>query len=258
MKNKLYTQSHNKALLDEIGNGQFTSEEHAFVLEKEFGDTVFSSRESLLKYYLSNNINKLCALQLLNSIVVTKGYRNILSLGAGPCVLEYLLKLSLSESTNVIASDFDAFFIEKASVYFPEVLALRFDFFNDSINSFLSENNIKADLAIFFGSAYVMDDNDFIKLFKGLKECGVSQVIDFHAGYMDCIGVIKSIISPVTKNRKIRKLFGKSQTIDLQKAGKFHGYSRSRSELMRLYRSSGWTVVRKIKVSGYKFIAILE
>ena len=50
----MYTLSHDNNLLKEIDNngGIFTSQEHASVVEKEFGETLWKSRENLLRGYL--------------------------------------------------------------------------------------------------------------------------------------------------------------------------------------------------------------
>ena len=40
--------------------------------------------------------------------------------------------------------------------------------------------------------------------------------------------------------------------------GKFHGYSRSKRELRKLYRKSGFNIEREIKIKSYKYVAILN
>jgi len=259
MKRKIYTLSHNVGLLKEIDNngGQFSAEEHAYAIEKEFGETVFKTRENLLRNYLPDNILKLGALGFLIDSIKKNGYKNILSLGAGQCVLEYLLKMSLPKETKVIACDFDAFFIEKAKEFFPEIIAERFDFFKDEISSLSSKLNLEFDQAVFFGSAYVMDDTEFIKLFSDLKNIGVKQILDFHAGYMDWRAVIHNYFSPLASNSIVRKIFHKPPITVEGYRGKFHGYSRNRSELIKLYKNSGLELQGEISVAGYKYVALL-
>jgi len=259
MKRKIYTLSHDNDLLKEIDNngGQFTAEEHTYVIEKEFGQTVFKTKESLLRNYLPGNLPKLGSLGFLIDMIRKNEYRNILSLGAGQCVLEYLLKISLPEETKVFACDFDAFFIEKAKQFFPEITVAKFDFFKDEIRSLQHELNAEFDLAVFFGSAYVMDEPQFIKLFSDLKKSCVKQIVDFHAGYMDSKGVIRYFLQPLTRNSIVRKLFCKPPITKESFRGKFHGYSRNRSELRRLYTKSGLRILRENSTSGYKYVAIL-
>jgi len=259
MKREIYTLGHDVGILKEIDNngGQFTAEEHAYAIEKEFGETVFKTRENLLRHYLPKNLPKLGALGFLIDSVKRNGYRNILSLGAGQGVLEYLLKLSLPEKTQVIACDFDSFFVEKTKEFFPEIISARFDFFKDEIESLQSRLNIEFDCVVFFGSAYVMDDMEFIKLFGDLKKVGVKQIIDFHGGYMDSMAVIMNYLKPLTMNSTLRKIFHQPPNSSEGYRGKFHGYSRNRSELRRLYKNSGLKLQEEISLSGYKYVAIL-
>lgn len=246
-------------MLKEIGNdgGQWTSEEHSSITEKGYGQTTFKTRENLLRVYLPGNLLKLGSLGFLIESIKQNGYSNIISLGAGQCVLEYLLKISLSEESQVCACDFDSFFIDKAKKFFPEITAERFDFFKDDIDSLQSRLNIKFDLAVFFGSAYVMNDTEFIKLFGDLKKIGVKQIIDFHAGYMDLKSLCFNYLEPLTKNSIIRKIFHKHPITSNNYRGKFHGYSRSRGELRRLYKNSGLELQKELSVSGYKYVSIL-
>ena len=114
MIKKLYTHSHSIDLLKEIDNDgeQFTAEEHAYIMKTEFGKNVYKTRENLLRVYLPGNLLKLGSLGFLIESIKQNGYSNIISLGAGQCVLEYLLKISLSEESQVCACDFDSFFID--------------------------------------------------------------------------------------------------------------------------------------------------
>jgi len=150
MKLKMYTKSHNEALLRESDNdgGQFTAEEHAYVIKAEF-EKDFESKESILRAYLSTNAEKLSELAFLIKHVITHKFRNIISLGAGHCILEYLLKCATPKETKITAVDFDSFFIEKARQHFPSIIAEEFDFFKDDIGELQDRLKIKFDLAIF-------------------------------------------------------------------------------------------------------------
>ena len=258
MKMKLYTKGHNVNLLKEIDNNgrQFTAEEHAYVTEKEFGDSFLRSRENLLRYYLSNNSAKLEALDFLIRRATGQGYENILSLGAGYSVLEYLLKLALPEMAKIAVTDFDAYVIEKVRLFFPEIIVLPFDLFKDDVKDIARDLKLKFDLAVFFSSAYVLDDAQFIKVFKDLRMMGVKEIIDFHAGYIDMKRVFYNLIDKIKSNGRIRKICGKSP-IEVFR-GKFHGYGRDRSELKKLYHQAGFHVEQEVSLKSYKYVAILR
>ena len=213
----------------------------------------FKSKDLLIRWYLSENERKLPALEFLTEYIKTKHFTNILSLGAGTCVLEYLLKSALPAEFKVVATDFNSFFIEKARLLLPDILPVEFDFFKDHISDLEALLETRFDIAVFFGSAYVMDDPQFINLFRGLKDAGVKWIIDFHAGYMDLREVLHSAISLVTQSSALRRMFGKLPL----NLGKFHGYARSRGELRRLYREAGVSVLQEKSIGCYKYVAIL-
>lgn len=259
MKRNIYTLSHNVDILRKIDNdgGQFTAAEHALVIRKELGETLYKTRENLIRNYLPLYLPVLSNLGFLIDSIRKNGYRNILSLGSGPSVLEYTLKMVLPEESKLIACDFDPFVVEKVREFFPELIVEQFDFFKDDFKTLQAKLNIEFDLVVFFASAYVMDDPEFIKLFSSFKKAGVKQVIDFHAGYMSPKDVIMSYLKPLTTNSTVRNIFHKPPITANRYRGKFHGYSRNRSELRKLYKNSGLSLQREISVSPYKYVAIL-
>ncbi|GEM_PF-3395216 len=260
MKRKLYTKSHDLNILKEIDHqgGQFTAEEHAYAVEKEFGDTHFKTKDDLLRWYLQGNWNKLPSLSFLIEHIIKNRYQNVLSLGSGQCVLEYLLKLSLTEDVAVVASDFDAYFIKKAKQFFPEITAVTFDLFREDMNDLENKVKRKFDLAVFFFSAYVMDDRQLVNIFSGLKKSGVKEIVDFHAGYLDMAGVFRYWLEPLTKNNLLRRVFKKSLLNQGDYIGKFYGFARSRGVLRSLYKESGLEIVKETSVGDYKYVAILK
>ena len=60
MKIKLYTLSHDVNILKEIDNngGQFTAEEHAYAVKKEYGETTYQTKEQLIREYLYRHYKK--------------------------------------------------------------------------------------------------------------------------------------------------------------------------------------------------------
>lgn len=259
MKIKLYTRSHNLELLKQVDNNgqQFTAQEHAYVIEKEFSD-IFNSKESLLHWYLSRNPGKLNALAFLIRYVNENKFTYILSLGAGYCVLEYLLSLAMPTQKRVIAADFDAYMIEKVKLLFPNIIPVVCDFFSDDLSALLNTAEGPIDIAVFFGSSYVMDDEVFINTFCKLRWGGVKRIVDFHGGYQNMRTLINNFfVLPLKESAILRRLFGKP-LVNKGYIGKFHGYGRTRSELRKLYLKSGFTINKEISVSPYKYVAILH
>jgi hypothetical protein len=254
MKARLYSSGNKPELISRVGgNGRrLTAEEYALLEEGESGGA-YATRRSLLASYLAGQPDKLPALGAAVREASARGCRGVLSLGAGACVLEFLMSLAVPEGTRVAAADFNPFTVEKAAAHFPEIAVRRFDFFGDDAAALVAGLGFPVDLAVFFGSAYVMEDAEFVRLFRRLRECGVGRLIDFHAGYLDWRLCLRELnpLSHLKKAGFLRRLFGRGPL------GKFHGYGRSRGELRRLYREAGWTVLREMSPGCYKYAAVM-
>ena len=93
MKRILYTSAHAETLRGSPRLGErFTPSEHALVTERELGETAFADKDRLVRNYLKHDSRKLCSLDFLLRRMSAQGYSSVLPLGAGHCVLEYLLK----------------------------------------------------------------------------------------------------------------------------------------------------------------------
>ncbi len=231
---QLYTRSHAPHLLEKVGSGMFTAQEHSYVIEHEFAH-LFQSRDTLLRWYLSHNLRKIPALEFLLNRIRDGKYRRVVSLGAGYCVLEYFLQLILNDAAAVTATDFDSYVIARTSELFPQLRAQTFDFFYDDAGTLGPQ-----DVAVFFGSAYVMDDSQMVALLSGLKKAGIKEIIDFHAGFMSWRHMLRNVVAKPKAD------------------GKLHGFGRNRFELQRLYAKAGWRVVKTASVPAYKFVAVLN
>tara|TARA_B110000008_G_scaffold247077_1_gene258344 strand:+ start:4751 stop:5503 length:753 start_codon:yes stop_codon:yes gene_type:complete len=250
MKRKLYTKSFEISELKKLDSEKlFTAKEYEELTKIELGKSVFRSKESVLEYYLPKCFSKFEALEFLKNRIDVQKYQNIISFGSGPSVLEYLLYLSLSKDKSIISSEFNNFFIEKSNEFFPEFLTIQFDFTKDT----LSKVDTNFDIAVFFSSSCAMDDDEFIKFFKHLKLEGVKEIIDFDSAFMTKTTQFKNAIRPVIE---VAKKF-KPTTAD-NFAGKFHGYSRSRKELLNLYEESGWLVKKELRLGVYRYCAVLN
>lgn len=265
MQRRLYTRGHDFDLLQQVDNQgqQFTATEHAHVIATELGHTVFASRDQLLRHFIPAYLHRLFLLDVLAAAVRTRQFRSVWSLGAGPCVFEWLLTYALPSDVRVVASDFDPFIISKAQAYLPEVQAYQFDFYQDDPAVLQQQAQVAPDLVYFMGSAYVMDDACFIRLLRALKALGARQIIDMYAGYMGWDDMLLTLNhewqAPLRHHAGLRRLFGKAPLTAAQRyPGKMHGYGRSRGELRRLYRASGWTIAREWRAADYRYVATLE
>jgi len=253
MKKKLFTctgshEEDNLAKLDK--ENLFTSEERSWISEQELKNTYLSSKDKLLEWSIKENAGlKFAAINEAANRISEKGFKKILSLGSGMSDNEYFLHLGVEKNVEIISSEYDTYAVKKSNEYFPEFKTIKFDLNYDLVTSL----NEKFDAVIFFGAAYAMDDKEFIRLFKDIKEAGIKEIMDFHAGYITNIERIKYYLRPTYKFLK--------NTFSNQKVyqGKFHGFGRTRKELLRLYSAAGWET-HKIMINRgiYPFSIILN
>lgn len=227
----------------EIGNNerQLSAEEFAEFYESKYKQN-FKTKKQLLDWYAATDSTKFPVVDFLAEHIRSHKYKSVLSLGAGPCVLEYMLKEKLPD-TRVVATDFNPFFVNNAKRLFPSITVAAFDFFKDG-NSCLKEFGVDFDIAVFFGSSYVMDDDIFIRQFSGLHELGVKSIIDFQAGYLPLRNIPRTLISRILR-------LGNAN-------GKFHGYCRTKGELRRLYLNSGYACIEEKSIGNYEYVAIIS
>ncbi len=251
MKIKIYTKTKNIKNLDNIPTETvYTSEEHESISKIELNDNILKNKSSLLEHSLTKNLkNKFQAFSFLVDRINKKKFDSILSLGSGLTDIEYFLYLSLSKNKKIIASEFDRNFIKKSNEFFPEFETIEFDLFKDS----LLELNQDFDLVYSFGSFYVMDDIQFIRLLKDIRSSGVKEIIDFHSGFMTQREYLKNLIKPFIST--FTNLLAKKEKGIYP--GKHYGFSRNKNELISLYRQSGWNPVKEIKNLGVHKVAFV-
>ena len=78
----------------------------------------------------------------------------------------------------MVAIDFDKIFIDNAQRFFPSIVAMKFDFFKDDVQTICDGAKTTFDVAFFMGSSYVMDDEEYIRILNQLKKNHVKMVID--------------------------------------------------------------------------------
>lgn len=243
MKSKLYTRSFSEKTLLSLGNShiQMSGEDEAKAFNTDFVNH-FQSKEMLLKWSMSTTDKRL--IRWLSYYLRDFGNSNILSLGSGCCVNEYLLKKH-NNNFDITASDFSAFFIEKAKHFFPELNVVQFDFCNESINRFQDCNY---DAVVFLGSSFVMDDKKFIKVFRDIREIlNPKVIIDFQGGCVSYYMIMRYIMGNWLRNMKLINGV----------RGKFVGYVRTKDHIKRLYKTSGFVCINELKVSS-KYVTILR
>jgi hypothetical protein len=244
MKIKIFTLSHPVEDLVDC-NTRFSSIEHTQVVQKANKGSDLS-KEIILREFLSQESMKLIALNFLIQQIQLNKCSMILSLGSDNCVIEYLLSLAMPKDAKIVATDFNDFFIGNSKKYFPEIISERFDFFNDTIEELSKRVNVKFDFAYFLGSAYVMDDEEYISILSQIRKGGIKQIIDFSPAF------IPYSHAPIAWMGELK------WELNHNFRGKFHGFRRTSNEYRKIYKQAGWIIEHEKSFGHYQYVANLK
>jgi hypothetical protein len=246
LKFRIFTKSQNPEILEATDKSRrFTADEHATMVRQVYSGQV-TSREALVRLFLSTNSSKLVTLAYLIRFAYRHDARKILSLGAGMCVIEELLLQALPEGSVVAAADFNSYLIDTARQFFPDLIAVQFDFFRDDVKTICDAAGTTFDIAVFMGSSYVMDDEEHIRLLSQLKNNNVRMVIDLTPTLVPYSMLPRVILGEIKCS-----LTGKDR-------GKFHGFQRTRNDFRALYQRADWTLREETTIGDYNYVAVLE
>ena len=226
MKFKIYTETYSEEIRDAC-NHRYTSQEYSTLISKQNSDK-YSSKKDILRDFLSKDSRKLIALDYLIQHIQKRNYHNILSLGSGTCVIEYLLSCALPKNTNIVATDFNEFCLSKSKIFFPEIISEKFDF------------------AFFLGSAYVLDDDEYVDVLRQLQDSGIDGIIDFSPALVPYAKLPLMILGEIKNS--ITKSF----------QGKFHGYSRTKNDFRYIYKKTGFQIEKEFQLGPYDYVSVLK
>jgi hypothetical protein len=244
MKFKIYTGSN--AGEDREGcDHRYTSQEYSTLSLRQYCES-FSSKEAIIREFLSKDSRKLIALDYLIQHIRKRNYRSVISLGSGACVIEYLLSCGLPENTRIVATDFNDFYISKSKLFFPEIISEKFDFYRDNIEQLSKKTGIQFEFAYFLGSAYVLDDNEYVGILNQLQDSGIEGIIDFSPALVPYSQVPVTILGEIKNS--ITKTF----------RGKFHGYSRTQNDMRYIYKQTGFTIEKELQLGPYTYVSVLK
>ncbi len=232
-----------------------TSDEHSEMSELEWKD-VFCDKEEYIRWYFTylSNSKKLDALGLVLDFCKRKKVKSVLSLGAGPGVLEYFL----NEMTgiNVIAADYDRFLCKKANDLLGSATrgfkSIEFDFYKDDLASIVKNNHV--DLIVMFGSGCSMDDERYLHFLKTCRAIQVPNMLLFEAGVYKT-HIYRKMWIHTFKHIIKQKVLGQYK---LHKPIAIHAWGRSERNLHKIYNNSGFIWTRLPKLCNYSNSYLLE
>lgn len=228
-------------------NKILTAEEHSKMSEIDF-KKYFISKESLINWYFSylSNIEKIDIISLIGREIKVGEIQRILSIGAGPSVIEYGIKKIFGDRIELICVDYDSYIIKNVKRLFPDILADQFDFTQDSINEIIKRYS--PDTILMVGSGCSMDNHQLQKFLKEIRSENVKRIYCFEAAI-----VSKITIGKICLNRIVH-LF-KEKTYNFNHS--FHAYYRTKKETLKIFYNSGWKIKEVRKLDSYPNTFIL-
>ena len=237
MKIKIYTKSHNLNLLKALtkNEGVFTSKEKSDVTSKEnilrFKDlykTVIRYKEDLIeiiKFLKKNDIKK------------------IASIGCNYPIKEYYI--SKKTGVEILCYDFDKTIIKNSKIIFEDKISVRFYDMNTNLNNIIKPNH-NIDCIIFFESLYIFNDKQYFNYLEEVNNLNIKYVID-KASITPLKNILKTMISRLIKFPIKILLFKFFPNSDRYYIGKFHGYTRTKSALEKIYYNLNLKIIKYYK-----------
>ncbi|MDA2936670.1 hypothetical protein MYX75_00185 [Acidobacteria bacterium AH-259-A15] len=154
--------------------GDATLEGWAFTRSKLFP---LGTKKELLDFWAERETFKIPMSRFLAELIESRGYKSVLSLGAGDAVIESIQNRWLSLDRFTV-SDFDPYVIERVRAFFPEleahVLDIKSQAFYES-ESFLRE----FDVLQIIGLVYVLSDKELLRFLSYLRQVNIPIILAF-------------------------------------------------------------------------------
>ena len=238
MEIKLYTFSHNiKLLKNSTKNEQpFTSEEISNISFKEYHLLKF---KGLYKTVLQN---KALLLEIIE-FIKKNDIKKIVSIGSGFPIQEYYI--SKKTGAEILCYDFDKAIIKYSKIIFKDKISIQFYDMNTSLNNIIKQNH-DIDCAIFLQTLYIFNSKQYVKYLEEVNNLKIKYIIDYPS-IISLQIILKTKVSRLIRF-PIKKLLIKFfPNLDKFYIGKFHGYSRTKSSLIKIYNASNLKIIKHFK-----------
>ena len=238
MEIKLYTKSHNLKLLKKnTKNDQpFTSEEISNISLKEYHLLNF---KDLYKRVLQHKADLLEIIEFIKKNNIKK----IVSIGSNFPIQEYFIMKKTG--AEILCYDFDKTIIEYSKIIFKDKISIQFYDMNTSLNNIIKQNH-DLDCVIFFQTLYIFNTKQYIKYLEEVSNLKIKYIIDY-ASITSLQIIFKTKVSRLIKfpiKKLLFKFFPNSNKFYI---GRFHGYSRTKSSLTKIYDASNLKITRNFK-----------
>ena len=183
----------------------------------------FSSGKDYINWGLKYEREKFKLGAKLTRILNLINAKKVLSLGAGGAYVEYSI-LKNNPEIRIKVSDFDSFIINKVRKLLPEFKdAEVFDFKKQDFSKFKGY-----DTALLVGVFSCLFDEEANVLLRNLRDIGIKNIFIVTAAYLYWANILKVFLR------------------SLMKKGRFHAFSRSKSEFKKIINIVNGIRIKKI------------
>ena len=220
--------------------------------EKVFNYDIFSSKQAVLNWFKSNDYrgsSHNLAVDFLIDYIKKNNFKNIVSFGSGSCSMECLIKQALPGVT-VVATEYENKMVETVKPFFKELTIIQYDLYKDNIWDLQDRLDIDFDFAFFSASAYVMDKERFVEVFKSLNDNGIHDVVDNSGGVVDdkrSFGWFLHRLYNAAYYMLHEELKHDLKYIPINRP---YGYGRTVKDLRRLYNKAGYDVIDDFRLKN--------
>ena len=238
MEFKLYTKSRNTKLLRKYTKSEspFTSEETSNISFKENHLLKF---KDLYKKVLERKEELLEIIQFIKKNDIKK----IVSIGSNYPIQEYFI--SKKTGAEILCYEFDKTVIKNSKIIFKDKISIQFYDMNTHLSNIIEPNH-NINCIIFLQSLYIFNSKQYVKYLKEVNNNKIQYIID-KASISPLKKILRNKISILIKfpiKKLLFKFFPNSEKFYI---GKFHGYSRTKSVLIKIYNDSNLKIIKSFK-----------
>lgn len=238
MEFKLYTKSHNMNLLKVLTkNGMiFTSKEKSDVSSHENRSYKFKDLYKEVLYHKK-------ALSVIIQFIKKNDIKKIVSIGSNVPVKEYYI--SKKTGAEILCYDYDETVIKNSNIIFKDKIHVQFYDMNTSLSNIIKPNH-NIDCIFFFQSLYIFNSKQYFNYLEEVNNLKIKYIID-KASITPLKNILRTMISRLIKFPIKILLFKFFPNLDKFYIGKLHGYSRTKSTLIKIYYDLNLKIIKSYK-----------
>ena len=167
----------------------------------------------------------------------------MVSVGSNYPIQEYYI--SKKTGAEIFCYDFDKTIIRNSKVIFKDKISIKFYDMNTLLRNII-EPHRDINCIIFFQSLYIFNSKEYAKYLEEISNLKINYIID-KASITDLYTILKTKASRIIKfpiKKFLLIFFPNSDNLYI---GKFHGYSKTKDTLIKIYEKLNFKIIKSYK-----------